>query len=69
MRAIADHTRLNPDKRIQRLETFNRRLQQSKDSSDVFKFWKTELDRRLVEVPARVLPPETVFFHPEQDQW
>lgn len=68
MRAIADHTRLNPDKRIQRLETFNRRLQQSKDSSDVFKFWKTELDRRLVEVPARVLPPETVFFHPEQDQ-
>lgn len=69
MRAIADHTRLAPDKRIQRLEVFNRRLQQSKESSDVFKFWKTELDRRLVEVPARVLAPETVFFHPEQDNY
>ncbi|XP_055531353.1 protein aubergine-like isoform X1 [Wyeomyia smithii] len=66
MRALADHTRLTPDKRIERLEVFNRRLQQCKDSSEIFTFWKTELDRRLVEVPARVLPPETVFFHPEQ---
>lgn len=67
MRALADHTRLTPDKRIDRLETFNRRLQQSKESAEVFKFWKTELDRRLVEVQARVLPPETIFFHPEDD--
>lgn len=69
MRALADHTRLTPDKRIERLEVFNRRLQQCKESADVFKFWKTELDRRLVEVPARILSPETVFFHPEQAQY
>lgn len=69
MRALADHTRLTPDKRIDRLEAFNRRLQQSKESAEVFKFWKTELDRRLVEVQARVLPPETVFFHPEQAEY
>lgn len=66
MRTLADHTRLTPDRRIERLEVFNRRLQDSKESAEVFSFWKTELDRRLVEVPARVLQPETIFFHPEQ---
>ncbi|XP_055592753.1 protein piwi-like isoform X3 [Uranotaenia lowii] len=69
MRAMAEHTRLAPDRRIQRLETFNQRLQQSKESSEIFRFWKTELDRRLVEVPARILEPETIFFHPEQAKY
>lgn len=67
MRTLADYTRLTPDKRIQRLENFNQRLQQSKESSEIFQFWKTELDRRLVEVPARVLKPEEIFFHPQQE--
>ncbi|XP_001657626.2 protein aubergine [Aedes aegypti] len=69
MRTLADHTRLTPDKRIERLEVFNRRLQDSKESTEIFQFWKTELDRRLVEVPARVLQPETIFFHPEQPNY
>lgn len=69
MRTLADHTRLTPDKRIQRLEHFNHRLQQSKDSAEIFQFWKTELDRRLVEVPARVLKPEEIFFHPAQENY
>ncbi|XP_029717566.1 protein aubergine-like [Aedes albopictus] len=69
MRTLADHTRLTPDRRIERLEVFNRRLQDSKESAEVFSFWKTELDRRLVEVPARVLQPETIFFHPEQPNY
>lgn len=62
MRTVADYTRLTPDKRIQRLETFNQRLQQCEDSSEVFKFWQTELDRRLVEVPARILAEEEILF-------
>lgn len=67
MRTLADHTRLTPDKRIERLEVFNRRLQDSRESAEVFSFWKTELDRRLVEVPGRVFAPETIYFHPDKD--
>lgn len=62
MRAMADHTRLNPDRRIERLETFNKRLQTSPESMEVFKTWQMELDRRLVEVPGRLLPQEMIFF-------
>uniref|UniRef100_A0A182MUF5 Protein piwi n=1 Tax=Anopheles culicifacies TaxID=139723 RepID=A0A182MUF5_9DIPT len=62
MRAMADHTRLNPDRRIERLETFNRRLQTSPESQEVLKVWQMELDRRLVELPGRLLPQEMIFF-------
>ncbi|XP_055525211.1 protein aubergine-like [Wyeomyia smithii] len=65
MRSLADHTRLTPDRRIARLEAFNRRLHDTQESAEVFNFWKTELDRRLVEVPARTLQPETILLHPE----
>ncbi|XP_052901674.1 protein aubergine-like [Anopheles moucheti] len=64
MRAIADHTRIGADMRIQRLERFNERLQ-SAAGRDVFQFWKTELDRRLVEVPARTLRQEAIMFRVE----
>lgn len=63
MRTLADYTRLTPDKRIQRLETFNQRLQSCEESADVFRFWQTELDRRLVEVPGRVLAEEEILFN------
>lgn len=66
MRTLADYTRLTPDKRIQRLETFNQRLQQSEESAEVFKFWKTELERRLVEVKGRVLAEEEIMFNPSE---
>lgn len=69
MRTLADHTRLTPDRRIERLEKFNQRLQQTKESSEIFQFWKTELDRRLVEVPARIVKPEEIYFHPEQEEY
>lgn len=59
---MADHTRLNPDRRIERLETFNRRLQTSPESTEVFKTWQMELDRRLIELPGRLLPQEMIFF-------
>lgn len=65
MRAIADHTRLGADRRIERLQKFNSRLQETKESRDVFKYWNTELDRRLVEVPARTLPQENIIFRLE----
>ncbi|XP_058053389.1 protein aubergine-like [Anopheles bellator] len=66
MRTIADHTRIGADKRIERLERFNNRLNTSPASREVFTYWKTELDRRLVELPARVLGQEQVFFGGER---
>uniref|UniRef100_A0A182QKA2 Aubergine n=1 Tax=Anopheles farauti TaxID=69004 RepID=A0A182QKA2_9DIPT len=65
MRSIADHTRIGADKRIERLQRFNERLQQSPASREVFQFWKTELERRLVEVPARTLGQEAIMFRPD----
>lgn len=62
MRAMSDHTRLNPDRRIERLETFNRRLQTTPASMEVFQVWRMELDRRLVELPGRRLPQEKIVF-------
>ncbi|EAL41570.2 AGAP011204-PA, partial [Anopheles gambiae str. PEST] len=62
MRSIADQTRIGADKRIERLQRFNERLQETPASREVFTFWKTELDRRLVEVPARLLAQETIMF-------
>ncbi|XP_053690463.1 protein aubergine-like isoform X1 [Sabethes cyaneus] len=66
MRDLADHTRLTPDRRIERLEAFNNRLVKTQASSEVFDFWKTELDRRLVEVPGRLLPQEIIVFDLER---
>ncbi|XP_053677649.1 protein aubergine-like [Anopheles nili] len=67
MRSIADHTRIGADKRIERLQRFNERLQQTPASREVFEFWKTELDRRLVEVPARTLKQERIMFNPNDE--
>uniref|UniRef100_A0A182KF12 Uncharacterized protein n=1 Tax=Anopheles christyi TaxID=43041 RepID=A0A182KF12_9DIPT len=65
MRSIADHTRLGADKRIERLQRFNERLQETPASREVFTFWKTELERRLVDVPSRLLQQETIMFRPD----
>lgn len=62
MRAMGDHTRLNPDRRIDRLRTFNKRLQDTPSSMEVLALWNMQLDSNLVEVPGRVLPPEKIYF-------
>ncbi|XP_050090510.1 protein aubergine-like [Anopheles aquasalis] len=62
MSSIADHTRIGPDQRLERLDRFNRRLQETAASREVFKFWKTELDRRVVELPARIIDSEFIMM-------
>ncbi|ALC39290.1 aub, partial [Drosophila busckii] len=62
MRAMSEHTRLAPDRRIDRLRVFNQRLQNSKDSVECMKSWHIDLDKALVEIPARVLPRESILF-------
>ncbi|KAH8412373.1 hypothetical protein KR009_001599 [Drosophila setifemur] len=62
MKVMSEHTRLTPDRRIERLRVFNQRLKQSKESMNVLKAWHIELDPALVEIPARVLPAEKIVF-------
>ncbi|XP_030561453.1 protein aubergine [Drosophila novamexicana] len=66
MKAMSEHTRLTPNRRIERLRVFNQRLQQSKLSAEVMKSWHIELDTALVEIPGRVLPPEKIVFGNEK---
>ncbi|XP_070067653.1 protein aubergine isoform X2 [Drosophila takahashii] len=62
MKAMSEHTRLTPDRRIERLRVFNQRLKSAKESMETLKSWNVELDSALVEIPARVLPPEKIVF-------
>lgn len=62
MKAMGEHTRIQPDRRIERLRIFNRRLQSSKASMDVLAQWNMRLDTNLVEMPGRILNPETIIF-------
>lgn len=62
MKAMGEHTRLNPDRRIERLRTFNQRLYSSQASMEVLSLWNMKLDTNLVEVPGRILPPEKIVF-------
>ncbi|XP_049546124.1 protein aubergine-like isoform X2 [Anopheles darlingi] len=65
MKCIANHTCIGADQRLERLDRFNRRLQETAASREVFNFWKTELDRRAVELPGRVFDNEIVVMSKE----
>ncbi|XP_072749507.1 piwi-like protein Siwi [Anoplolepis gracilipes] len=62
MRALATHTRVSPESRIEKLIRFNDRLRQEARVTDELKDWNMRLERNLLEVPARILPPETLTF-------
>ncbi|XP_033172824.1 protein aubergine [Drosophila mauritiana] len=62
LRAMNEHTRSPPDRRIERLRMFNNRLKSCAQSVETLKSWNIELDTALVEIPARVLPPEKIVF-------
>ncbi|XP_075154889.1 piwi like RNA-mediated gene silencing protein aubergine [Haematobia irritans] len=62
MRAMSEHTRLTPNTRIERLRTFNSRLQNSQESMKVLDLWNMQLDKHLVEIPGRILPYEKIVF-------
>lgn len=62
MRAMSDHTRMNPDRRIDRLRIFNQRLQHTEASVKVLTDWNMTLDRHLVEVKGRILDPQRIVF-------
>ncbi|XP_055848829.1 protein aubergine [Episyrphus balteatus] len=62
MRAIADHTRLAPEPRIERLRMFHRRLDGAQSSQEVLKSWNLQLDTKLIELPGRILKNENILF-------
>lgn len=62
MRALADHTRMNPDRRIERLQIFNKRLRTNADSEKILQEWNMKLDDRLVEVEGRILDQQKIVF-------
>jgi len=66
MKAMAEHTRMTPDRRIDRLRVFNDRLQKSAGSVELLKSWNMKLDSALVEIPARVLPSQKILLGSEQ---
>ena len=62
MRDLSNHTRLNPDMRIQRLMSFNQRLHSEPKVIEQLNEWNLRLDKQLVTLPGRVLPPEKIVF-------
>ncbi|XP_037936960.1 protein piwi-like [Teleopsis dalmanni] len=63
MRSLAEYTRMNPDRRIDRLMAFNRRLQSSENCTKIFNEWNLTLEKSLVEVTGRVLEPQKIVFN------
>lgn len=62
MQALATHTRVSPESRIQKLLMFNRRLCSQPNIVKELKEWNLALEDKLVEIPGRVLPTEKIVF-------
>ena len=62
MQEISAYTRLNPQKRVEALESFNNRLQTTPESMKILNEWDMKLDKDLIEIDARELPKETIVF-------
>lgn len=60
MRALADHTRVGPQGRIEKLMEFSRRLKNSQESMNEIRRWDLNFSDSLVRFAGRVLPPETI---------
>ncbi|ALC39293.1 piwi [Drosophila busckii] len=63
MRAMADHTRMVPSRRIDRLRTLNQRLQTTAESVKVLSDWNMTLDQKLVEVRGRIIDDQRIVFN------
>ncbi|XP_023160702.1 protein piwi [Drosophila hydei] len=63
MRAMSNHTRMNPERRIERLQTFNRRLRKTAESVKVLTDWNMTLEEQLIEVQGRVISPQKIVFN------
>ncbi|XP_020807330.1 protein piwi [Drosophila serrata] len=62
MRAMSEHTRMNPDRRIDRLRKFNHRLQNTTESVKVLRDWNMDLEQNLTELKGRVISAQKIVF-------
>uniref|UniRef100_A0A0A9YSH4 Protein piwi n=1 Tax=Lygus hesperus TaxID=30085 RepID=A0A0A9YSH4_LYGHE len=63
MKALAEHTRVTPRTRIQRLEQgFMERLSTTTACQEELKLWNMSFDPKLITFPGRILPAENVQF-------
>ncbi|XP_037029496.1 protein aubergine-like [Bradysia coprophila] len=62
MSAVAVYTRLAPKARIDRLNAFNQRLQNTAESTLNLKEWNFTLDKNMVQVNGRQLANEKIVF-------
>lgn len=60
MRALADHTRVGPQGRIEKLMNFSRRMRNSQECMNEIRKWDLNVADSLVRFTGRMLPPETI---------
>nr|CAH7761897.1 unnamed protein product [Callosobruchus chinensis] len=60
MRALADHTRIGPPQRIQKLKEFSDRLNRCPEAMQELKRWDLKFSQDIVKFQGRVLAPETI---------
>ena len=62
MKAMSEHTRVDPRNRQERLRDFNQRLHASEESRRAFNEFGLDLDKSLVTVRGRQIPREVILF-------
>lgn len=62
MQCVATYTRHNPKNRIEKLLSFNKRLQNTPNVVTEFTEWNLELDKKLLDIPGRLLNNEVLTF-------
>lgn len=62
MQALAKHTRIPPNSRVQKLMEFIQRMGQNREVVDEIRRWDLKLADRLVEFDGRILPPEKIYL-------
>ncbi|CAG9802484.1 unnamed protein product [Chironomus riparius] len=62
MKAMADYTRMDPRKRVERLMKFNDRISRTPKSAQIFEQFQTQLQTKLVELTGRQLNQEIILF-------
>ncbi|KAJ9584895.1 hypothetical protein L9F63_020750, partial [Diploptera punctata] len=62
MRKLADSTRFNPSQRMERLQSFNRKLHTNVQIIEELNSWQMCLNESLVSIPSRILPREKIIL-------
>lgn len=62
MKAMAEHTQMDPERRKARLLNFTKRIYDTPTSMQHLNNFNTDIDRNLVQFPGRALRQETIQF-------